>query len=122
MQQAFIAHCAALHSQAAALLAQLRCQNLAGLEGALPEEFCCLTDNLGDAAAYVSAPAGKAMAGGSTALAGKQQQLMYEPQDEQEEWAGMGDAAALLYSGGMAQCGAGGDGSRSAQPAEQQMQ
>ncbi|KAF6262393.1 hypothetical protein COO60DRAFT_1636061 [Scenedesmus sp. NREL 46B-D3] len=120
MQQAFIADCAALHSQAAALLAELRCRNLAALEGALPEEFC-FTDHPGDAAAYVSdAGGGGCMAGAAAAaaggLAGKQQQLMYEPQETEEEWPGMGDAAALLYDGGLLQCSGAG------RPAEQQVQ
>ncbi|WIA38717.1 hypothetical protein OEZ86_002017 [Tetradesmus obliquus] len=107
MQQAFIADCAALHSHAAVLLGELRCRNLAGLEGALPEEFG-LADASGDAAAYVTAAAGaKAGAGAACALAGKQQQLMFEPRQAEEEWCGMGDAAALLYSGGLLQCGGG---------------
>jgi hypothetical protein len=116
MQQAFIKDCAALHSQAAALLAELRCRNLAGLEGALPEEFCLTDHSMGDAAVYVTAgggPAAGKLAGG---LAGKQQQLMFEAKDAEEEWSGIGDAAALLYSGGLLQCGGG------ACPAEQQMQ
>jgi hypothetical protein len=112
MQQAFINDCAALHSQAAALLAELRCRNLAGLEGALPEEFCLTDHSMGDAAAYVTAGGGPA----AGKLAGKQQQLMFEPKDAEEEWSGIGDAAALLYSGGLLQCGG------SACPAEQQMQ
>lgn len=107
MQQAFIADCVALHSHAAVLLGELRCRNLAGLEGALPEEFG-LADASGDAAAYVTAAAGgKAGAGAANALAGKQQQLMFEPRQAEEEWCGMGDAAALLYSGGLLQCGGG---------------
>jgi hypothetical protein len=116
MQQAFIADCAALHSQAAALLAELRCRNLAGLKGALPEEFCLTDHSLGDAAAYVTAGGGAAAGKVAGGLAGKQQQLMFEPQEAEEEWSGMGDAAALLYSGGLLQCGG------SVCPAEQQMQ